>query len=363
MSNRGMTDRAETDINSIRDTDTKAVRDNGADTHGRGTDQPTRPSVRTTIARDRAHREARQDSLLRDNSRQSDGQHVEKQSGMNRDHHSEQDRARMLNRWTESRQKSEIRETIEGEFIPRLMLSHRLDEKTSSTAYEDHRRRQIGKNDIDAFIKLVLADTSVEANFFIETLISRGVEQDLIYTDLFAVCARLLGEMWERDECSFAEVTLGLCRLHELLRERGSAYDVGMSDEGGHHSILLATLGGDQHIFGVAIVAEFFRRAQWRVQCVPGSDCEELMRYIDEHDVDVLGLSLSGICAPLTIREQLRNLRKASRNRVLRILVGGPQIADNPSLAQEIGADDWSTNARMAPAKAAGMIAGNRRLC
>ncbi|MEM1194424.1 MAG: cobalamin-dependent protein [Pseudomonadota bacterium] len=258
-----------------------------------------------------------------------------------------------------------LKSTVESEFIPRLMLSHSVPSSLSDTGASDGALApgpiSVADEDVAVFNRLILDDADAEARGFVDLLIARGIPQEAIYTDLFAVCARRLGEMWEADLCSFAEVTLGLCRLHELLRAQGSTYDINFIGHGDRPSILLGTLDTDTHIFGIAIVAEFFRRAQWRVQCAPGSDCEELIEYLGGQDVDVLGLSLSGVTSEKALKKQISHLREGARNPNLRIIVGGPQLVDDPELFTRIGADDGSTNARTAPSRAASLVAATIR--
>lgn len=255
-----------------------------------------------------------------------------------------------------------LKSTVEGDFIPRLMLSHSVPPQ-SDAAHGGLVAGAIGVADEDVvtFNTLILNDADTEALGFVDLLLARGIPIETIYTDLFAVCARRLGEMWEADICSFAEVTLGLCRLHELLRAQGSTYDLSFGGLNDKPSILLGTLDGDNHIFGIAIVAEFFRRAHWRVQCAPGSDHEELTDYLRDQEVDILGLSLSGVTPEKAMRQQISTIRKQSRNTDLRIMVGGPVVANDPSIIARIGADDGSANARTAPSRAASLVAARVR--
>ena len=87
---------------------------------------------------------------------------------------------------------------------------------------------------------------------FVNNLIESGVPREEIFLDLLANAARHFGELWESDEWDFSDVTIGLCRIHELLRKHSVLHNPESFWHGGEgqHRILLATACGDQHILG-----------------------------------------------------------------------------------------------------------------
>ena len=103
---------------------------------------------------------------------------------------------------------------IEDEVIPRLLLSQRshlgevhTDVKPTSAA---------GEGCIDEFVQLLLTDELEVAYAYIDSVRVRGVTLSGIYLELLAPAARVLGTMWEEDRVSFADVTVALCRLHDV---------------------------------------------------------------------------------------------------------------------------------------------------
>jgi len=73
-----------------------------------------------------------------------------------------------------------------------------------------------------------------------------------IFVELFEFAARRLGGLWDNDECDFWDVASGMARLHLLLaamecdREARFQFD--------ERSILMSTIPGYQHSFGIAFV-------------------------------------------------------------------------------------------------------------
>ncbi len=73
--------------------------------------------------------------------------------------------------------------------------------------------------DIEDFTQLVMAHDRRAASAFVEALRDRGLPVSDVLLDLLAPAARLLGDLWLRDRCSFTDVSLGLVRLQHLMRD------------------------------------------------------------------------------------------------------------------------------------------------
>lgn len=238
--------------------------------------------------------------------------------------------------------------TIEGEIIPRLMLIHKTSEYADASARaasavptEEEKSR---------FLKAVLADNAIETSSCIAALLERGVPREAIFLDLLGETAKRLGELWEEDRCDFTEVTIGLCRLHQIVREQSRYYNQREqnSDSKGPR-ILLTNARDDQHIFGVVIVTEFFRRAGWRVWSEPGASHDEVIHILQKNNFDVLGLSVSKDPLVDDFAKDISEYRTASQSQDIKVLVGGRFFMDAPERVTEVGADAMATDAKSAP--------------
>jgi len=107
--------------------------------------------------------------------------------------------------------------TIEGEIVPRLVLTRRLTRVSNEQASESARAPD--PVDVAELVRLLLAHDVGVSSAYVETVRQRGASLEAICLGLLAPAARRLGELWEEDECNFMQVTVGLCRLHQLLRE------------------------------------------------------------------------------------------------------------------------------------------------
>jgi MerR family transcriptional regulator, light-induced transcriptional regulator len=228
-------------------------------------------------------------------------------------------------------------EMFRSDVVPKLMLVHseRLQEIASQQA--------ITPADEVGFLNSLLSTSLSESASFLKQLRQRRQSSQAELLGFLGDTARRLGALWDEDEGSFTDVNIALCRLHHFLRD--------LSEEAGHHtpsfsssghqpSILFATAEGEQHIFGVMVVAEMFRSDHWAVSCSPGASTEELCTEIAETHFDVIGLSTSQTDLLPGLKSQCATLRAASRNSDVRIIIGGvaAELAKGDPTA--VGADE-----------------------
>jgi len=240
--------------------------------------------------------------------------------------------------------------TIEGEIVPRLVLSRR-EAKPVEVVPVPAVRSPDG-SDVAELVRLLLHHDVSVASAYVDMVRQRGASLEMICLDLLAPAARELGTRWEEDECDFMQVTVGLCRLHQLLRELSPEFSVDESERTGDRRILLATCPGDQHTFGIALVAQFLRRAGWDVWHEFLASSAEILEVCSQHWFSVVGLSVATETRIELLTETIRSIRRASRNRGVGILVGGPILIDRPELAALVGADATAVDGQQAVARA-----------
>ena len=158
-----------------------------------------------------------------------------------------------------------LAKAIEYEIIPRLMLAHRVPQECD--AFPVSGNQKVTAEDVALFAELVLHEDDAAIRACVVALRDRGVPVESIFMDLLAPVARHLGEMWERDLCTFTEVTVGLGRLQQVLRENSAAFAQfnGSTSTLEGRRLLLMPCPGEQHTFGLSMVGEIFHRAGWDV--------------------------------------------------------------------------------------------------
>ncbi|MCX8132511.1 MAG: cobalamin B12-binding domain-containing protein [Roseococcus sp.] len=183
-----------------------------------------------------------------------------------------------------------------------------------------------------------------------------GQSHQQICLVVLTAVARRLGEWWDEDRCGFVEVTLGMLVLHQLLRELGPGLRRGRIDHPGRIALMLP-LPGDQHSFGIAMVAEFFRAAGWQVSQDGGRGLRGLLRRVGEKWFGLVALSCSVKARLAELPQTIAAIRAHALNPHIAIMVGGPALAGNPALAASCGADATATDAAEALQRAERLVA------
>lgn len=215
--------------------------------------------------------------------------------------------------------------------------------------------------DVARFVRLLRGTGSDAAPAFVEVLIARGIPRTELYLDLLGPAATMIGNLWQDDECSFAEVTMVIARLHQILNGlRGEHADDARS--GKMPSILLTAAPGEQHSFAVAVVEAVFVEAAWQTRLSYTNDADEIVDLASRHEFDAIGLSLSNHELADILRATIMRLRSASRNRDVVILVGGLAFQTFPDLCGDVGADSMVSSGVEGAFRAQEMLPRHRSL-
>ena len=147
---------------------------------------------------------------------------------------------------------------------------------------------------------------------------------------------------------NFAEVTIGLALLQQLLRELSPTFEARHSALPQGRRALLMTARGDQHSFGLFMVEVFFRRAGWDVVNGASLPSNSFANALRTEWVDVIAISKS--CDGLLdeLASDITTFRRVSRNRNLTVMVGGPAFDGHPERVTLVGADTTAGDAQQA---------------
>lgn len=231
----------------------------------------------------------------------------------------------------------ELLRAIESDIIPRLLMAYRDD-------CEERSLPVLASGSVGELVTLLLGSDSQLATHYMQAQLKRGVPVETLLLELMAPAARVLGEMWESDDCSFVDVTVGLSRMQRmlrLLRPEDSAPSNGIS-------ILLASTPGEQHVFGLRMAEEILGRAGWNVRCVTNISADELASLVFSESFDMIGFSLGGETLLEELTTTISKCRSASANKSVGVLVGGAYVQANPGLSKKVGADFEVSDAKEA---------------
>ncbi|MFM8624935.1 MAG: B12-binding domain-containing protein [Betaproteobacteria bacterium] len=230
--------------------------------------------------------------------------------------------------------------TVEVEIIPRLVRAHSQPAQAS-----------VSPQDLEHFTDQLLNADDAALHQSLQNLRQRGVSVQGLFLDLLTPAARRLGDFWTCDSCSFTDVTVAMGRLQQLLRANSSAFGLNNISQGraADRRVLLMPCPGEQHTFGLSIVAEFFYRAGWDVTTSFMQPSASLAQLVERQWFDVIGLSLGDLDGLGRLNDCVRQIRRASTNPQVPILVGGSVFILNPGLAGQTIADAVVVQADAAP--------------
>jgi len=249
-----------------------------------------------------------------------------------------------------------LKRVIETEVIPRLVLAQRALGVAAQEAPTPHPAAPT-EGDVAAFTALARLGNTENALTFIDAFCARGLPLAQVYLGLLAPAARILGVCWEKDTADFTEVTIGLRCLHAVCHALEPRFaPLGIVQRPGR-SILLAPAPGEQHGFGLLMVEQFFRRAGWETWTDGSADEAALIALVAEKHFGLVGFSISGETHIESLAELIRDIRRASRNADLGVLVGGALILQEPLLVKRLGADATARDAEEAILQAEALLA------
>lgn len=194
---------------------------------------------------------------------------------------------------------------------------------------------------------LLIAVDATSASMFVEATLDQFESLSSLATDLLEPAARGLGDLWQSDDCSEIEVTLGLLRLQAIAREFG--FRAPRLTAMHPPVVLVAPQPGEAHMLGAALDAEMLWQAGWSPRVDFPSSSSALDTLVASTWIDALDLSLSTSFRRDHRLEQvgktIARARLASLNPELVVVVSGrvfsdfAEASDSAATGRQIGAD------------------------
>lgn len=231
-----------------------------------------------------------------------------------------------------ARSGAELARLIEGEIIPRLMLTH------AGRAAGVIPGVGVSPEALDMFVSMTLASESPVLAAHVEALVHGGLPLESAYAEILAPTARRLGDAWNDDLISFTDVTIGLARLQQVVRDLAVSFPPAGSDAGAR-SACFVTAPGEQHAFGLFLLEDQFRRAGWRTWLDTSATREDAAQTVALDWFDVFGLSATADIPVEAVASTVALVRRCSLNPRLFVMVGGRLFVEHPALAEMVGAD------------------------
>ena len=220
---------------------------------------------------------------------------------------------------------------IEKEIIPRLQMTF-SNAQTSLEAV--HEMTATPEYDCEGFVQALLSSRPDDAQLYVDELRKSDHSLLEIYEHLLTPASERLGAMWEDDLCSFADVTIAITKIRHLFIATAPLFPVQRAkDDGTAPSILLTTVPGEQHTFGLHYAVEMFRVAGWSVWSGTPRNTRELNDLVSRERYDATGLSVSAERNLPVVAQAILDVRNHSVNPDMMIILGGKlALADDDQL-------------------------------
>jgi MerR family transcriptional regulator, light-induced transcriptional regulator len=234
---------------------------------------------------------------------------------------------------------SHLSRTVEVEIIPRLVMAH------GQAAQPNQPPKEVaGDAHVTDFAGLMLGAESNRAVERIQSYRERGVPLETIYLELLVPAARHLRHLWMNDEWDFADITLALWRMQQLLRDFSPAFCGDMTIKSAGLRALLTPGPGEKHdighmMFGLVLAGEFFRREGWDTWIEPDSTDAAFVETIRTQWFDVVEFFANSDKKLDDLAASIRLVRRESSNRDIGVMVSGPAFNERPELVLLVGGD------------------------
>jgi MerR family transcriptional regulator, light-induced transcriptional regulator len=152
----------------------------------------------------------------------------------------------------------------------------------------------IDPDQIAAFCEALVQPEAEAALRFIADRRAEGVTRQGVYLGYITAAARHLGDSWDTDRLTFAQVTYGTGHLYALMRALRAERPTNAPALDGKRCALFATVPGEDHGMGITIAADMFRDLGWEIDLRTDTDHDALITHVDRTRPQIIGLSLSG---------------------------------------------------------------------
>jgi methanogenic corrinoid protein MtbC1 len=197
---------------------------------------------------------------------------------------------------------------------------------------------------VQVFVSALLAAQRRAAVTIALDALERGTPPVDLYVELVQAALHEIGRRWERNEISVADEHMATAMAQYVLAHVYERLPIPSPTKG---RMLVAGVAGELHQLGANIVADVLEAHGWDVRFlgtnVPTSS---ILRAIEQHRPDVLGLSLTMLTNTPQLRETVAGVRAQFRDRCPRIVAGGRAFRLTSTLWLDCRVDGVATDVR-----------------
>jgi MerR family transcriptional regulator, light-induced transcriptional regulator len=217
-----------------------------------------------------------------------------------------------------------------------------------------------GRAEVEHLCDALLSRDDSAAADLVQVARLDGMGADALYHSYIAEAARMLGQRWERDEATAAEVILAAGRVYAILRDLRAIFLAERLVAAPGAEAIFASVPGEVHGIGATIAADTMRRKGWDISLRLGLGHDALVEDIARAQPTMVGLSASLPTMTFATARLIVALRM--RCPQVWILVAGQVVASDPDFARIVDADAGASTMEEASALLIGHLAELTRL-
>ncbi len=212
------------------------------------------------------------------------------------------------------------------------------------------------KQELSALCNALLQADESSATDLLFAAQRQGVSIGALYQGYLAGAARHMGEMWENDEMSSADVVIGAGIIYAIMRGMQRAF-------GSHDPVLpdafraaFATVPGETHTLGVTMAADQLRSHGWQIDLFAGMTHDTLVEKISAFSYPIIGLSASCTSMIFPMARLIVALRVSNpgawiavNGKITELEPEIQQLVDADGIANDLATAEAHMMARMVP--------------
>ncbi len=166
---------------------------------------------------------------------------------------------------------------------------------------------------------------------------ARGMSADALHLSYIAEAARLMGDRWNNDTATSAEVIIGASRIYAIMRRLRGMFVSAQAQRPDKFRAVFAAAPGETHTIGLTMAADHLRRRGWDIDVKMAMSHEDLVDQIGHEPYPIIGLSGSSPAMIFPLARLIVALRVS--NPGAWITIGGHIVEDEPDIVRLIDAD------------------------
>lgn len=189
---------------------------------------------------------------------------------------------------------------------------------------------------IDELARALIEEKADAGIAFVETVRSQGASVETVYLAYLTEAAKTLGNWWDEDKITFTEVTVGTGHIYAIMRGLRPLFRPAAIRHS-QPTALFSGIPGENHLLGVSMAADLFRKDGWDIMLKRGLEHDEIVHYAAQSQFPVVGLSAGGEHSVVPLAKLVVALRISVPD--ASIMVSGAVLETSYDEVREMGID------------------------